>query len=605
MDKRRIVVLAGFLAALGCITIYFLLNRTVVYRNEISLSRYTDKRFITLMENLINEKVFKIEGDKIFIDEEKLGRQDLNRKLSERVRKNLSQLYVKDGKIRFDHQSASISNLRDKGNLTTLRGMFLDRNGAVIAKSVLDEKTWTIKREYPQGPESYPIIGHDSIVYGKRNLEYHLNEYLAGSSHAPLYRSTSDPFRKLKIGDDIRLTMDLRLQREAYNLMKGLKGAVVVLDIKTGEILAAVSTPSFDPNTRSADAWRLAFSDIVQKPYENRAFSALYPPGSTFKTIVASAWLEENRNKKENNPEGMVCNGKKNRFGISDIYAHGKVDFESAFIRSCNQFFSEIGVSLGKELQIHAERFGFNSGIDLMPQEKNIQYAAEMSLAFAIRNPLKPKTSDVDEDNEDGLEKYREIDFRRNPKLVAQGAIGQNLITATPIQMAMVAAAVANRGMVMNPFLMKQIRDGNRKVLFEGQPVKRGRAMQINTAEEIARLMGRVMKSGTGKDVKKLYRKNGIYMTSAAKDSPVTSLFNEIGVAGKTGTAEVGDRNGNGVINSDEKPHSWFIGFAPAASPSVAIAVVAENQGFGSLTAAPIAMDVIAEALNYIQTGGK
>jgi peptidoglycan glycosyltransferase len=635
MDKRRLIGLVFLFTALAGIALYFLLDRMILNRQDISLARYTDRKFIALMENLIHENVFKIEGKEIVIEEEALNRQGLNKKTVERVRRNIPQLYLKEGRISFDHLSASIANLRDKGNVTTLRGMFLDRNGVALVRSMLDEKTWTVKREYTQGPECYPLTGHNSIVYGRRNLEKHLDEYLDGSSHGPLYRPTSDPFRKLKLGDDVHLTIDSRVQRSAYEMMRGLKGAVVVLNVKTGEILAAVSTPTFDPNTRSADAWRRAFSDSVQKSYENRAFSALYPPGSTFKTVVASALLEEGILEKEKNPEQIACNGKKNRFGISDIYPHGKVGFDSAFVLSCNQFFSEIGVVLGQAVQTQAGRFGFNRQIDLLPQLKGPQYAAEMSLAFSWRDPQKLKSSGTEGNSRNTLGSYREIDFRRNPKIVAQGAIGQNLIAATPLQMAMVAAALANRGTVMNPFLIKQIKDGKGKVLFEGRPVKIGQAVQTQTADRIRQLMERVMQNGTGKNVKRLYLANGRYTTLPSVDvgiataqsagfdirlvnvgmgeTAIPSTVNsqnradlrEIHVAGKTGTAEVGDRNGNGVIDPDEKPHSWFIGFAPADAPRVAIAVVAENQGFGSLTAAPIAVEVFANALNGLQSGRK
>ena len=160
--------------------------------------------------------------------------------------------------------------------------------------------------------------------------------------------------------------------------------------------------------------------------------------------------------------------------------------------------------------------------------------------------------------------------------------------------MAIVSATIANKGNMMNPYIIKEIKSGDsKKILFAAKPVDMERAIKAKTAIQIKRMMEDVMISGTGKDVRKIYFETSRYTTS-----PQSRGSASIRVAGKTGTAEVGDKNGNGKTDPDEKPHSWFIGFAPADNPKIAIAVIAENQGFGSLTAAPIAMDVLAEALN-------
>ena len=201
---------------------------------------------------------------------------------------------------------------------------------------------------------------------------------------------------------------------------------------------------------------------------------------------------------------------------------------------------------------------------------KNHQFRVERSLAFSWRDY---------ENGSRATKAYRSIDFRRNPKIVAQGAIGQNLIEATPLQMSLVALTIANKGVLLNPYLVKEIKTGDgKKTLFSSKPLELGRAIKESTAERLRKLMVDVMERGTGRGVKKTH-----FPTS---------------IAGKTGTAEIGDKNGNGTIDPEEKPHSWFIGFAPADNPKVAIAVIAENQGFGSLTAAPIAVEVLSEALN-------
>jgi peptidoglycan glycosyltransferase len=461
----------------------------------------------------------------------------------------------------------------------------IDEEQVVLAENILNESTGKQMRAYLYGPEFYPVIGHWNTVFGSRNLEKVLEAYLSGEIHWPVYTKSSEPFKRMKVGDDIILTIDSRIQHLAYSLMSDKKGAVVVLNIKTGEILCAVSTPSFDPNTIERAQWRDAFMDDEKKPYENRAFSVLYPPGSTFKTIVASAWIEREKNNEMQDGYKVICTGKKNKYGISDIHVHGEEDFHKAYADSCNIFFSEIGVMLGENLLNYAERFAFNREINLIPQLKDYSCQAALSSAFIWRN---------NKNGENEKTKFNPIDFRRNPKIVAQAAIGQNLIKATPLQMALVASTIANQGVLMNPQIVKEIRRGDgEKILFSAKPIEMGRAIKAKTAIEIKRLMEKVMISGTGKDVKKIYLENGIYTTSPESKESII-----VRIAGKTGTAEVGDKNGNGKIDLNEKPHSWFIGFAPASNPKVAIAVIAENQGFGSLTAAPIAVDVLAEALN-------
>jgi len=599
MIKNREKGLMLLFVIMAVIAIYFLFDRMVSNRGKFLNAGYTDKAFIELMDNLIADGIFKIDltpaitphfnkggmggisnESRISLNEKALSEKHLGKKTEERVRNNVSFLYIKNGMIYFDKQSVSIMNNRAFADERVLRGSFLDRNGVVLAKNIIDEKNWQQDRQYPYGFEFYDVIGHWNTIFGKRSLEKELDEYLTGRLHSPIVIETSDPFKKLQLGDDVILTLDSSLQRLAYSLMEGKKGAAVVLNVKTGEILAAVSLPSFDPNTKDRAKWRMAFEDD-NRPYENRAFSALYPPGSTFKTIVASAWIETNLK----SDYQVTCTGKKNKYDISDIHVHGRENLDSAYANSCNVFFSEVGVMLGKDLLDYSDKFGFNRRINLIPQLKDSSYQTETSSAFLWNGYHKDKSE---------IKTFDSLDFKRNPKLVAQGAIGQNLVTATPLQMAMVAATIANKGVLLNPYIVKEIRTGdNKKVLFVAEPVEISKVIKKTTAEKVRKLMIDVMQIGTGKDVKKIYFEDGRYTAL-----PKNNEYRVIQVAGKTGTAEVGDKNGNGRIDLDEKPHSWFIGFTPADNPKFAIAVIAENQGFGSLTAAPIAMEVLAEALN-------
>ncbi|MEI6154786.1 MAG: penicillin-binding transpeptidase domain-containing protein [Deltaproteobacteria bacterium] len=584
--KNRVTILLVFFVVLSIILIGFLVDRMILRRQELMTNRFTDKKFIALMEGLIDEGVFRADGKKIAVDEKMLSEKRLGRETKERVQNSAAFLYEKDGRIYFDSQSVSISSSKKAGNETVVRGGFLDRNGITLVKSLYDKKTGRVQREYVSGMESYPVIGHYNAVFGTRNLEKELDSYLTGATHNPVYGDADDPMIKIKLGDTVVLTIDSAIQAVAYDLMKEKRGAAVVLDVKTGEVLAAVSTPSFDPNTKDGKIWRETFKDKKERRYENRTFQALYPPGSTFKAVVAAAWLEEGSRKNEGKDYSIRCTDKtKNRFDISDIHNHGIAGIDKAFIESCNQFFSEAGVKTGVEVLHYAARFGFNEKVNLVPQLKHAVYNAEASLAFSWREF---------DGSRERAGAYKAADFRKNPKVIAQCSIGQNLVTATPLQMAMVAGTIANKGVMMNPYLVKEIRTGDGKsMVIEAKPIEKGRIVQRATAEKIANLMESVMITGTGKNVKKVYYENSVFTTAPKGKNTVS-----IRISGKTGTAEVGDRNGNGSIDADEKPHSWFIGFAPADNPRIAIAVLAENQGLGSLTAAPIAMDVLAEALN-------
>ena len=580
MEKDRWRGIAFIFVILLCILGYFLVDRMIIRKNDFASARYSDKRFIELMDDLINKSIFKIEGKAITIDEDALAKINLNKQVVDRVRNNARFLYVKKGELKFDKLSASIMNTRDKNEVTVFRGMFLDRNAYVLAKSVPDKKPHRYKRQYMLGPEFFPIIGYSNPVFHNRNLEKVLDDHLNGADSSNIEPSPDNPLKKIKYGDDVYLTIDNKVQTLAYKLMSKHKGSVVVLDVKTGEILAAVSLPSFDPNTADEKIWRDTFGETGNKLYENRSFSALYQPGSTFKTVVAAAWLETS-------VEALTvnCTGhKSNRYGISDIHSHGSMTIDNAFAKSCNQFFSEIGVQLGPELLRGAERFGFNKTINLIPQIPGSSYYAQRSLAFSWYGRASDK-----------VETYQSRDFKRNRRIVAQCAIGQNLVVATPLQMAMIAAAVANKGVVLNPNIVKLIKAHNGQQTLFNEPVTIGKAMSESVAGRIKKMMESVMVKGTGANVKKVYLENNRYTTI-----PETAHALIIAIAGKTGTAEIGDKNKNCIIGLREEPHSWFIGFAPAKNPRIAIAVIAENQGHGSLTAAPIAVDVLAEALNSI-----
>lgn len=575
--------IALFFIGLGLIAAYQLSDRMIISRDAYYKAEFSDKVFIGLMDSLIADGVFRAENREVMVDERALAGRMLGARLERRVRESVPHLFLLDGEVRFDNQFVSVANSRVFSDERIRRGTFYDRNGVLLAGNRPIPGRAGGERSYPFGPEFFPVIGYRNSVFGKYGLEKELDDFLAGKTHTPLMGMTADPLKRVRLGDDVQLTLDSAVQKSAYDHMKDTKGGLVVLDVGTGEIVAAVSSPSWDPNEKRKAKWREAASEAGGERFRNKAFTVLYPPGSTFKTVVAAAWIERDGDGRNENPKSF-CGGTKNRYGISDIHAHGETNLGRAFPASCNIFFSERGVELGEDLLEYARRFGFNREHDLLQGIEGHRLYSAASRSFVWKSGAK----------ETGKKEFSRSDFKRNPKLVAQGAIGQNLVSATPLQMAMIASVIANRGVLMKPFLVKRIRTGDgTETLFARTSGEPERVVREETAARLMSLMEEVMVNGTGKDVKKIFLEGGRYVTF-----PAGGRGGAVAVAGKTGTAEVGDRNGNGSIDTGEKPHSWFIGFAPAEKPRYAVAVIAENQGFGSLKAAPIAMDVLATALN-------
>lgn len=581
--KGRFAVVAVALVGCGIFLGYLLTDRMVINKKKYATTRYTDKKFVETVSRLDDEGVFMVNGRTVELNEHALEQKGVQRGVVEKVRQAVSSgaIYGANGRIVFNSRFCSKANPKKEDIVE--RGAFHDRNGVSLTKTTVNEKLYLVKREYSHGRDFSPLIGHFHAIYGTRNLEKELDGYLAGRAHHPVRRDESDPFSRVVLGDDVFLTLDSSLQRYGYELMGKKKGAMVVLDVRTGEVLAAISSPSYDPNTSDRQAWNAVSHDKELKLYENRAFSVLYPLGSTFKTVVMLAWLDTRGKGAGREGFSILCTGRKNQYNIADDYkehGHGAVNLEKGFIQSCNPFFSEMGVALGPVLYDYAVKLGFNNPINLVPQIEGHNYYATRSLAFSYYEET---------NGEKTLHTYTRADFRRNRGIVAQCAIGQNLVAATPLQMAMVAATVANGGRLLNPYVVKEIRTarGEKMIASQGPFVAKDRVISTATAKTARELMAGVMREGTGKNVKKIYLENGTYTTEPeSRNAPAIS------VGGKTGTAETG---------RDEKPHAWFIGFAPVDNPRVAIAVIVENSGKGGAVAAPKAVNMLAKALNSVK----
>ncbi len=411
------------------------------------------------------------------------------------------------------------------------RGSIVSADGVVLASSRQDGQYFV--REYPEGAIVEPWMGYVSLRYGRAGLERVYNDVLSGESSLLSVRTYLDMLTgKPQRGADLRLTLDMTVQRAAATALGDRTGAVVALDPRTGAILALVSSPRYDPNTLDAD-WKALNADPA-RPLVDRSLQGLYPPGSSFKPVVAGAALQEGRVRPTTpfvDTGNYVAGGYPVHNYGDEVF--GPHDFATAMAQSINTTFAKVGVGLGADLLArYAGNFGFDRPVPG---------------TLAIAQSFFPDPARMDKAH------------------VAQASFGQGQVLATPIEMALVAAGVANGGQIMQPYLVAQIRDYLQTVLVTAQRRVWLRPLTAATAAQVRDLMVGVVQRGTG---------------TAAAIPGVT-------VAGKTGTAEVAKGDA----------HAWFIGFAPAEAPQVAVAVIVEHGGTGGAAAAPIARAVMAAAL--------
>lgn len=434
------------------------------------------------------------------------------------------------------------------------RGAIVTADGVVVAESVPNpnrESKVDFLRRYPQGRLYGHLTGFFSFTYGSTGIEHQYNAVLAGRRGALTMKRFEDLLRDRTVTADVRLTIDDRVQRVAAAALGKRKGSVVALDPRTGAIRAFVSYPSYDPSglagvdQANVRAVYDALNADPDKPLLARAYRERYPPGSTFKIVTTSAGLASGTisldteypvlteltlpltNRPLRNFGGRPCGG----------------PLLDAFKQSCNTSFAQMGLDLGADtLRSAALAFGFEKRppVDLSPQ------AAESAFP-------------------------EESFFVRNTPALAQSAIGQSEVAATPLQMALVAGAIANGGEIMVPYVRDEVRDSSGAVVERGQPRAWRRAVEPEVASAVRDLMVEVVASGTG--------------TRAAVPG--------VRVAAKTGTAQTGS----------QRAHAWIVAFAPAEDPVVAVAVIVENQpevstATGGRIAAPVAARVIQEVLS-------
>ena len=428
-------------------------------------------------------------------------------------------------------------------------------DGKAVAESVQTTDELKYIRRYPDGPAYAPLTGYYSLVYGKSQLEDTEDGILSGSDPRLFGSRIADILtgRSLK-GGSVDLTINDKAQQAAFQGLGNRRGAVVALDPTTGAILAAASSPSYDPNTLSShstgdiqQSWQTLLADKNQ-PLLNRALNQSYPPGSIFKVVVSAAALKAGKRPSDRIPAPDVlklpgtATATMHNFN-NERCGDGKTDtLDHALTISCNTAFGQLGITLGEgQLGAEAELFGMNNQPRTVPLD-------------VARSTM----GDVDNDAN-----------------LAQTSIGQFNVQMTPLQAAMLSAAVANNGTLMKPYLVQQERAPDLSVLKTAVPQTLDSVLDSDQNSQLQLMMENVVTKGTGTEAQ----------------------IPGVKVGGKTGTADNGpvDANGN-YVNA---PHAWFTGFALDPSHPIAVAVVLENSGVtgsesaGGTAAAPLARMVM------------
>ncbi|MFI1969969.1 penicillin-binding protein [Streptomyces cinnamoneus] len=461
-------------------------------------------------------------------------------------------LMVRDNWLQFvqaDELKTSKWNHRvDIARYSQPRGNIIVDGQAITGSQETGGIDYKYKRTYNNGPMWAPVTGYSSQVFGSNQIEKLEDKVLTGDDDRLFFNRTIDMITgKGKKGGDVITTLNGKAQEAAFKGLGDKKGAVAALDPRTGKILALASTPSYDPSSIAgaldSKAWTTLNNDKAQ-PMLNRALKQTYPPGSTFKVVTAAAALENGLYKdvdsKTDSPVPWVLPDTRIELKNEGSIQCKDVSLREALRISCNSVFGKVSADLGnKKMTEQANKFGFNKPVD---------------------TPVRAVPSVYPKDN--------------RPQNAMAG-IGQASNRATPLQMAMIAAAVANNGKLMEPYMVDKLRAPNLNVIETHQPKQLEQPISAETAQKLQSIMETVVEQGTG--------------TSAQ--------IKGVKVGGKTGTAQ------HGVDNSGN-PYAWFISYAKSGDGSpVAVAVVIEGSDTdrddiaGGRLAAPIAKSVMEAVL--------
>jgi peptidoglycan glycosyltransferase len=443
----------------------------------------------------------------------------------------------------FQYQRGSIIAAGDAGH-----------NGpsVKIAESQLVKGTNIYHRSYPLGPMYAPVTGYDSI-FGKTGIEQAEEKYLAGTaSNLTVHNLIGLLTGKPKQGATVYLTISPKAQQAAYQAMQqlepGHEAGVVAINPSTGAILALASNPTFDPNRYTTldgaklDKIDLQYRKDPTQPLLNRATNMALPPGSSFKVITSAAAFSTgnvaNTSTAVNAPQPLnLPNGHQLNNDGGETCGNGHPPIIEAFWLSCNTAFGQIGMNLGaRKLQNYATMFGWNQSL---------------SIPFPVAQSVSPLPQGLDR------------------SLTAYMAIGQLSDVATPLQEAMDAAAIANHGQLLKPYLVQSVQAPDLSTIYNATKSPMSQPVTSQVANEITQMMIDVTQQPTG-------------TAFATANSSIAGVE----IAGKTGTAENG-------VNNVGLNDAVFTCFAPATNPQIAVGVIVKGGGFGADAAAPIAVKVI------------
>ncbi len=472
-------------------------------------------------------------------------------------------------------QSNPANNREIERDFSRDRGSIFTADGTVIATSVEVEDDLRLERTYPEGDLYAHSTGYFSFQFGADGLEREYNEQLAGQTSTQRFESFSDLFRDTDTTANLTVTLRHDLQTVARDALGDQKGSVVALDPRTGDILAFWSYPSYDPTLLGSvnlDAAQEFWAQLDQLPNGDdprfaRMFREIYFPGSTFKIVTAAAGLDSNLVSMSEPVFPTVSEyvAPLTTLGLRN-FGGGTCggDMREGLRVSCNTTFARMAAEfIGPEPMIEvAQRFGFNDTPPLdMPAVARSNFPDDFGAQLSQTDREPP------------------VPIVENTPALAQAGIGQNDVKASPLQMALVAAAIANNGIIMAPHLMAELRDQQGNLVDEYTPNVWRSALSTADANTLRDAMLNVAANGTA---------TGLQVPGFE-------------VGGKTGTAQVD-------ADRPDDTHAWIIGFGgpPDEPPTVAVAVIVESipgagQQTGGGTAAPIAQAVLAAALESAQ----
>lgn len=419
-----------------------------------------------------------------------------------------------------------------------IRGDILSADGKVLAHTLVDSKG-NETRNYPYENIYAHVVGRFSK--GRTGIESSENFHLLTSHTNTVSKIVKELSGGKNIGDSVLTTLDTRLQKAAYDALGSHKGAVVVMEPSTGRILAMVSKPDYDPNQIDKVWEELTKEDTGKEekdsPLLNRAAQGLYPPGSTFKILTALEYIRENPDYKKYKYD---CTGKGifNSVTINcyNNKAHGKVDLKESLAKSCNSSFANIGVTLNMSaFRKLCDTFLFNQSIPV-----DMLYNKS---SFVLNGK-----SPVDQ--------------------IPQTVIGQGQTQISPLHNAMIISSVANGGIMMKPYVVDRLESQSGETVKKYLPEMYKTVMTPKEAELLTSFMTETVENGTAGSLKN----------------------NRYTVAGKTGSAE---------FMEGKRAHAWFIGFAPAENPEIAVSIIVESVGTGSDYAVPIADKIFKTYFSY------